>query len=257
MTKTVTLAALALSTGAALAGSTLVTTSDQGSTHGKTIHAFDFSGLSISEVYEHHNYQFGGNNGSNESGTSISQSDLAGDKINVFFADTTDGLGFFFVFDNGIASADRNTGSGTKANGAQGDIIFAPSGNQRIAVQDDIGDKIESTNGTDPFSFGLRWAVGFTDGIAGTFNGPNVDGQRSMTLALTSVLNHYGLTSVDGFNVLSADGSTYTGLFNDAGGAGEMNGYSDYLTMTAVPLPHPAALAGFGIVGVAAVRRRR
>ncbi|MEM1184066.1 MAG: hypothetical protein AAGI53_03585 [Planctomycetota bacterium] len=258
--KNVILAVVAGLVGGATGATTLVSESDQGSVNAKTITAFDFASHSIGDIYDLKNAQFGGNDGINKVGTGIDQSDLMGDKVNVFFADTTEGLAFFFVFDNGIAGDDSNvasTSSNVSANGATGDVIFSPAGNQYIATQDDVGDSIQATNGTDPFSFDLRWAKGFTDGIAGSFGPPNVNGFRDITLALEDVLNLAGLDSVNGFNLISADGSTYTGTFDDLGGASELGGYANWLSLTVIPLPHPAAMAGFALFGLGMGARRR
>ncbi|MEM1184067.1 MAG: hypothetical protein AAGI53_03590 [Planctomycetota bacterium] len=252
--------ALSAVVGCASAATTLLSESDQGSANAKTITAFDFSALSIGQVYDNADFQFGGNDGLNKSGTGLGQDQLMGDKINVFFADTNEGLAFFFVFDNGDADDDSNvasTSSNVSANGAVGDVFFDPSGNQYIAAQDDVGDSITATNGADPFSFDLNWAKGFTDGLAGSFGPPNVAGFRDITLALENVLNLAGIDSVNGFNLISADGSTFTGTFNDAGGAQELSGYENWLSLTVIPLPHPALMAGFGLVAFGAVRRGR
>ena len=239
------IAAVAAAAGVAAAGPMFRSVSNQGSVHNKTFSAIEYSGT-LADGYDYGQYQFGHSN----SGV-LMQSDLAVDKVNVFLVNGSDGLGVFVVFESGQHDAANLAGEnqgGTRANHATGVLSFSPgNGNQSLLLEDDRSDTdMRAGTSVDPFHFDFNWAKGYTDGFVSSFH--SLD--QAFTLDLAS---YHG---IDGFNLYGAEGLIGSGLFGDIGGLSS-DALNDYITINAVPLPGAGVLAGAGLLGLGATRRRR
>ena len=188
-----------------------------------TITAFS-SASSISATYAYSNSQY--------NGSDPSQGTLVANALNIFFVNTNEGLALFGVFNNGV-----DGGAGVDNNFAA-TLTYSQSETMKVEDDNENGSWGVGSTGTT-FSLTYNWLANFTDGWASTFTN-----QVGSKFELSSIVKSNGLTQIV---YHSGDGATPISTTNFGDGVGAV----------IIPLPHPAGLAGFGLLGVAIMRRRR
>lgn len=191
---------------------------------GSTLTAFSAPAKTIAGQYNYTNFQY--------SGSSPSQADLVASALNIFVVDTSEGLGFYAVLNDGVDGGASGTFDST--------TTYTHTATIKIEDDDEGNNSFDVGDSGTVFTMDFAWSGSFTDGWAST-----------LASVVGSKVTMTGVSTSGGMNKIvfhSGDGSTYeTTDFGDGFG----------VVITAIPLPGPAALAGCGLLGIAGIRRRR